>query len=61
MELIRQIVTIYKIYHYKTLVLVASVRHPQHVVEADLAGAAHAGRDVREQRVGQALLQHGRE
>jgi transaldolase len=38
MELIRQIVTMYKNYEYKTLVLVASVRHPQHVVEAALAG-----------------------
>jgi transaldolase len=38
MELIRQIVTIYKNYDYKTFVLVASVRHPQHVVEAALAG-----------------------
>ena len=38
MELIRQIVTIYDNYDYKTFVLVASVRHPQHVVEAALAG-----------------------
>ncbi len=38
MELIRQILTIYKNYDYKTQVLVASVRHPQHVVEAALAG-----------------------
>ena len=38
MELIRQILTIYKNYDYKTFVLVASVRHPQHVVEAALAG-----------------------
>lgn len=38
MALIRQILTIYKNYDYKTLVLVASVRHPQHVVEAALAG-----------------------
>jgi transaldolase len=38
MELIRQILTIYRNYQYKTLVLVASVRHPQHVVEAALAG-----------------------
>jgi transaldolase len=38
MELIRQILTIFKNYDYKTLVLVASVRHPQHVVEAALAG-----------------------
>jgi len=38
MELIRQIITIYKNYDYKTQVLVASVRHPLHVVEAALAG-----------------------
>ena len=38
MALIRQIVAIYKNYDYKTQVLVASVRHPQHVVEAALAG-----------------------
>jgi len=38
MALIRQIVTIYKNYDYKTQVLVASVRHPQHVVDAALAG-----------------------
>ena len=38
MELIRQIVTIFRNYDYKTLVLVASVRHPQHVAEAALAG-----------------------
>jgi len=38
MALIRQIVTIFKNYDFKTQVLVASVRHPQHVVEAALAG-----------------------
>ena len=38
MALIRQIVTIYRNYEFKTKVLVASVRHPQHVVEAALAG-----------------------
>lgn len=38
MELIRQILTIYNNYDYKAFVLVASVRHPQHVVEAALAG-----------------------
>ena len=38
MELIRQIVTIFRNYDFKTQVLVASVRHPQHVVEAALAG-----------------------
>ncbi|GJL65295.1 MAG: putative transaldolase [Nitrospirales bacterium] len=38
MELIRQIVTIFTNYTFPTLVLVASVRSPQHVVEAALAG-----------------------
>src|SRR5262245_17018479 len=38
MTLIRQIVRIYRNYEFKTKVLVASVRHPQHVVEAALAG-----------------------
>ena len=38
MELIRQIITIFHNYDFPTLVLVASVRHPQHVVEAALAG-----------------------
>lgn len=38
MDLIRQIVTIFHNYDFPTLVLVASVRHPQHVVEAALAG-----------------------
>lgn len=39
MELINQIVTIYRNYDYKTEVLVASVRHPLHFVEAALIGA----------------------
>jgi transaldolase len=39
MELINQIVQIYRNYDYKTQVLVASVRHPLHVVEAALIGA----------------------
>ncbi len=38
MELIHQIVTIFRNYAFPTKVLVASVRHPQHVVEAALAG-----------------------
>lgn len=38
MELIRQIITIFRNYDIRTQVLVASVRHPQHVVEAALAG-----------------------
>ena len=39
MELIEQIVTIYNNYTFATEVLVASVRHPMHVVEAALIGA----------------------
>ena len=39
MELIGQIVQIYDNYDFETQVLVASVRHPQHVVEAALLGA----------------------
>ncbi len=39
MELIEQIVTIYGNYGYDTEVLVASVRHPMHVVDAALLGA----------------------
>jgi transaldolase len=39
MGLIRQIVTIYRNYDFKTQVLVASVRHPLHVVDAAMVGA----------------------
>ncbi|HEX6066435.1 MAG TPA: fructose-6-phosphate aldolase [Longimicrobiales bacterium] len=39
MELIHQIVTIYENYDFETEVLVASVRHPLHVVEAAMMGA----------------------
>jgi transaldolase len=39
MDLVRQIVQIYKNYNYPTQVLAASLRHPMHVVEAALAGA----------------------
>lgn len=38
MGLIQDIVTIYRNYQYTTKVLVASVRHPQHVVEAARIG-----------------------
>ncbi len=38
MELIRQILTIFRNYEFTTQVLVASIRHPQHVAEAALAG-----------------------
>ncbi|UCF68998.1 MAG: fructose-6-phosphate aldolase [Acidobacteriota bacterium] len=39
MELIQQVRTIYDNYGYDTEVLVASIRHPQHVVQAALMGA----------------------
>lgn len=39
MELISQILTIYRNYHFDTQVLVASVRHPMHVVESAMMGA----------------------
>ena len=39
MDLIQQIVTIYKNYKFDTEVLVASVRHPIHVVQAAMMGA----------------------
>jgi transaldolase len=42
MRLIEDIVQIYDNYGFETQVLVASIRHPQHVVEAALAGA-HVG------------------
>ena len=38
MDLIEEILTIYENYDFSTQVLVASVRHPQHVVEAALLG-----------------------
>lgn len=39
MQMVEQIVTIYGNYDFETEVLVASVRHPLHVVEAALIGA----------------------
>ena len=39
MDLIRQVVTIYDNYGFETEVLVASIRHPVHVVESALMGA----------------------
>jgi transaldolase len=39
MDVIRQVVTIYRNYNFQTEVLVASVRHPMHVVEAAMIGA----------------------
>ena len=42
MGLIQQIMTIYENYGYETQVLVASIRHPMHVVESAMMGA-HIG------------------
>ena len=39
MELVEQLVTIYRNYGLETRVLVASIRHPVHVVQASLIGA----------------------
>jgi transaldolase len=39
MDVVREIVTIYENYDFATEVIVASVRHPLHVVDAALAGA----------------------
>jgi transaldolase len=39
MDIVRQIVTIYDNYGFDTEIIVASVRHPIHVLEAALAGA----------------------
>jgi transaldolase len=38
-ELIRDILTVYNNYSFKTEIIVASVRHPLHVIEAAYAGA----------------------
>jgi transaldolase len=42
MQLVREIVQIYKNYGFPTQVLAASLRHPQHIVQSALAGA-HVG------------------
>ena len=39
MEIVEQIITIYDNYGFETEVIVASVRHPRHVLEAALMGA----------------------
>ena len=39
--MIRHILTIYRNHNYQTQVLLASARHPQHVVEAALAGGSY--------------------
>ena len=39
MQIVRDMVTIFTIYHFKTEIIVASVRHPLHVIEAAKSGA----------------------
>ena len=39
MELVRQIKAIYQNYGFKTQIITAAVRHPQHVLQAALAGS----------------------
>ncbi|WP_321508690.1 fructose-6-phosphate aldolase [uncultured Methanoregula sp.] len=39
MQIVRDMVTIFKIYNFKTEIIVASVRHPLHVIEAAKIGA----------------------
>jgi transaldolase len=39
MELVEEIITIYENYCYETEIIVASIRHPRHVVDAALMGA----------------------
>lgn len=39
MEIVEQIITIYNNYGFETEIIVASVRHPRHVLEAALMGA----------------------
>ena len=39
MEVVRQSLEIFKNYSYKTMVIVASIRHPLHVIEAARIGA----------------------
>jgi transaldolase len=55
MDLIGRIVQIYDNYDFETEVLVASVRHPMHVVDAALLGAHVATMPL---KVLLALLQH---
>ena len=39
MQMVRDLVGIYKLYEMKTEIIVASIRHPMHVVESARAGA----------------------
>jgi len=61
MEVVRDIVQIYKNYDYKTQVIVASIRHPMHVIEAAKAGAhvATIPPDVLRRMIGHPLTDIG--
>jgi transaldolase len=39
MDLVREMLTIFENYRFPTEVIVASVRHPRHIIEAALLGA----------------------
>lgn len=39
MQIIRDMVNVFKLYNFKTEIIVASIRHPLHVIEAAKAGA----------------------
>lgn len=39
MQIVRDMVNVFKVYNFKTEIIVASVRHPLHVIEAAKAGA----------------------
>ena len=39
MQIVRDMVNIFKLYNFKTEIIVASIRHPLHVIEAAKAGA----------------------
>ena len=61
MQVVREIVQIYKNYDFKTKVIVASIRHPLHVIEAAKCGAdiATVPFDVLEKMVKHALTDVG--
>ena len=39
MQIVRDLVTIYKLYEFETEIIVASIRHPLHVIESAKTGA----------------------
>lgn len=55
MDLVKQILTIYRNYGFTTQVLVASIRHPMHVLEAAMIGADIATMPY---KVFEALVKH---